>query len=399
MSEVRNAEVKVVPDVEATSSAPMQLRESDQLAQQQNPNWGEIAKVVRRTYAKDLNDAEFAAFLMVAKKLGLDPVSREIIPTIRVDKYGNRTMTIIITRDGYLRAAMRDPHYRGLQSMVVRQGDKFQVNPAKGEVLHEFGAERKKILGAWAVAYHAHRPPVVVFVDFDEYFQANQKNPVWRSYPSAMIQKVAEVAALRRQFNLTGIVAAEEIPEGASVLVQDEVEIVEPVVTVVDQGRKASTNNGDAKKREAYYKTITSGFNKLGITDKAKRAELIKKFVGRDISASEATLEELEKIVKGLADLAAQRDAKDSDYPSITETKAFKAMMAYLNYFGIRDRETRLAVISRIVGRKIESSKNLSLEEVEAVNDVFKSLKADAEVIDPEERSGWLLEVALAEDA
>lgn len=36
--------------------------------------------------------------------------------------------------------------------------------------------------------------------DYAEYAAANFKSPVWASMPSAMIQKVAEVAALRRQF-------------------------------------------------------------------------------------------------------------------------------------------------------------------------------------------------------
>lgn len=52
---------------------------------------------------------------------------------------------------------------------------------------------------------------MIYFADFQEYVEANKNSPTWKQYPSAMIQKVAEVGALRRQFNLSGVVAAEEV--------------------------------------------------------------------------------------------------------------------------------------------------------------------------------------------
>ena len=65
-------------------------------------------------------------------------------------------------------------------------------------------------------AEHTRRGKLPVVVDFAEYFNANAqskngRSPIWDHYPVAMIQKVAEVSALRRQFPLGGIVAAEEM--------------------------------------------------------------------------------------------------------------------------------------------------------------------------------------------
>ncbi|WP_234554206.1 RecT family recombinase [Thermus caliditerrae] len=172
--------------------------------------WEEAKRVLREMYGKRLTEAEFSAFLLVARKLGLDPVSREIIPQVR-EGSGGRQVSFIISRDGYLKAAMRDPDYAGLQSMVVREGDHFEIHPSEGRVVHRFGAKRGAILGAWAISYHRKRPPVIYFADFQEYVEANKNSPTWKQYPSAMIQKVAEVGALRRQFNLSGVVAAEEV--------------------------------------------------------------------------------------------------------------------------------------------------------------------------------------------
>jgi len=46
-------------------------------------------------------------------------------------------------------------------------------------------------------------------VDFEEYNQPSKD--VWRKYPSAMIQKVAEAFVLKRQFGISGMVTQEEI--------------------------------------------------------------------------------------------------------------------------------------------------------------------------------------------
>ena len=64
-------------------------------------------------------------------------------------------------------------------------------------------------MGAWAVAKHAQRPPFMAYVEFSEYY--NPASETWQKNPSAMIQKVAEVFVLRRQFGITGIVTHEEM--------------------------------------------------------------------------------------------------------------------------------------------------------------------------------------------
>lgn len=52
--------------------------------------WEEAKRVLREMYGKRLTEAEFSAFLLVARKLGLDPVSREIIPQVREGSGGGR---------------------------------------------------------------------------------------------------------------------------------------------------------------------------------------------------------------------------------------------------------------------------------------------------------------------
>ncbi|MFT9486785.1 MAG: phage recombination protein Bet [Tepidibacillus sp.] len=168
--------------------------------------------VIKRTcLPPNANDAEFALYMYRCRSLGLDPFNKELVLQIYESEKNGRRITFITTRDGYLKVAERDPNYLGINSGVVREGDKFAFDAKEGSVDHSFGPKRGQIIGAWAIAYHKQRKPVVQFVDFNEYKMANRNSPIWNSMPSAMIQKVAEVASLRRQFPVTGLYTMEEM--------------------------------------------------------------------------------------------------------------------------------------------------------------------------------------------
>jgi len=167
----------------------------------------EMALLKSTIVPANATEDEIKLFVLLCKKYNLDPFTKEIVMVKYQTRDGFRT-SFITTRDGYLKIAMQDENFDGIMSAVVREGDEFEIDASKLEVKHRFGTKRGAILGAWAIARHKKRPPVIVFVDFNEY---KQNTPVWNQYPSAMIQKVAEVAALRRQFNISGLVAQEEI--------------------------------------------------------------------------------------------------------------------------------------------------------------------------------------------
>ena len=118
---------------------------------------------------------EIKLLIMICKKYNLDPFSREIVMTKYQTKDGYRT-NFITTRDGYLKIAMQDPGFEGIISFVVKEGDEFEIDAGSLQVKHRFGSKRGEIIGAWAMARHKNRPPVIVFVDFKEYMQ---NTPVW----------------------------------------------------------------------------------------------------------------------------------------------------------------------------------------------------------------------------
>lgn len=262
----------------------------------------ETKRVLKDMYGRQLTDPEFHAFLLVAQKLGLDPVSREIIPQVRTGQSG-RQVSFIISRDGYLRIAMRDPDFGGIQSMVVREGDHFEVHPSEGRVIHRFGAKRGNILGAWAIAYHRKRPPVIAWADFQEYAEANRSSPVWRQYPSAMIQKVAEVAALRRQYNITGVVAAEEIgTEGLEPPVGygEEMVPLQPLPTPVQDHQ-----GGEERITPEQVQAIGEAVRALGL-EAAVARELASRLTEREVKGvKDLSGEEARELLEYLQDLQA----------------------------------------------------------------------------------------------
>jgi len=160
--------------------------------------------LIKKTVAQGATDDELKMFLYLANAYKLDPFKKEIW-FLRIDG----RPTIFTSRDGYLKIAQDDENYDGLQAFAVCEGDVFEIDAENWKITHKFGANRGKLQGAWAVAYHKQRKPMVAFVNFDEYNDPIKKS--WRKYPSAMIQKVAEAFVLKRQFNINGLVTQEEM--------------------------------------------------------------------------------------------------------------------------------------------------------------------------------------------
>ena len=180
-------------------------------------------ELIKNTVAKGATTDELNMFMYLAQQYNLDPFKKEIW----FMKY-NGTTTMMTSRDGYLKYAQMNEDFEGLMSFVVREGDVFEVDASEYKVTHKFGAKRGPILGAWSRCDRKGKKPFIAYVEFAEY---NKKTKIWENYPSAMIQKVAEVFVLKRAFGINGLVTKEEI-DGGEVI--DETPIVEiPEVEVL----------------------------------------------------------------------------------------------------------------------------------------------------------------------
>jgi len=186
-----------------------ELVRTNSYERQEEGGWTrEQIELIKRTVAKDATDDELKLFLYQARKYGLDPLMKEIVFTKFKLKDGTEKESIITTRDGYLKIAQSHPDFQGIISFTVCEGDQFEIDAASYQIKHVFGAKRGKIIGAWARVDRKGYKPFIAYVPFDEY---NQNTTTWQKYPSAMIQKVAEAFALKRAFNISGLVTREEL--------------------------------------------------------------------------------------------------------------------------------------------------------------------------------------------
>ena len=201
--------------------------------------------LIRRMYAKDLDNDEFSVFIYIARAYGLDPIKGEISVHLRFkDDPERRQMIPIVGRDGFLTIAHRSGAFGGMQS-----GTK------EAEVTQTNGEKKIEIVGWASVVNKSYQEPVVVEVYLNEY---NSGRNLWQTKPRTMIQKVAESQALRRAFNISGVYDISEIEY------TDRKEL--PTVAGSDEG---------ATNEQLETIKILGGKSKKGVT-KQEAAELIK---------------------------------------------------------------------------------------------------------------------------
>jgi phage recombination protein Bet len=173
----------------------------------------EQVEAIRRTVAKDCNDAEFVMFLELAARYRLDPFARQIWAARMSDK-PDSPVAILVGRDGLLSVCERYDTFEGMDSDVVVQGDKLTRDPETREYIHEWGDDHLTgdILGAWATVWRSDRKrPTCWYARFDEYNKPNSK--FWARFKSAMIVKCAESMSMKRAFTITGLLIEEEVSE------------------------------------------------------------------------------------------------------------------------------------------------------------------------------------------
>ncbi len=150
----------------------------------------EMVRTLKETVCKGATDAQFRMLVEVARATGLNPLLREVwfVPGVGV----------MAGRDGYLRVANDHPQFDGMETSVERDAAGIPI---------------KATCRVWRKD-RGH--PVTCEAYYNEY---KKESPVWKTYKSAMISKVAEVLALKRSFSINGVVTEEEIghqePQGS----------------------------------------------------------------------------------------------------------------------------------------------------------------------------------------
>lgn len=161
--------------------------------------------LIKKSIAKDTNDTELKLFLNVCRSTGLNAFRKEI--WCYKDTKGNLLM--FAGRDGFLANAQKNEAFAGIRSCDVCENDDLvldMMNPSQNKHIINH-ANRGKILGAYAIVFRHNGEPTISYVDFKSYDRGFN---TWKTHPSAMIKKVAEIQALKLAFGMSGIQSEHE---------------------------------------------------------------------------------------------------------------------------------------------------------------------------------------------
>ena len=250
--------------------------------------------LVRRTLCAGASDDELALFLATAKRLGLDPVARQIHAVKRWDsRAGREVMTVQVGIDGLRTVAHRTGEMDGY--------DAPQWCGADGVWRDVWLAPEPPAAARCTVYRRGHSHGYTAVAVWSEYAVRGRDGSLiglWGKMPALMLSKCAEALALRRAFpaELAGIYEPAEMDQADSAPANALPVAVPQALSPAEQGM---TNE---QKRQ-----ISALCTQLGLSREA-RAMLASGAVGRAVhSATELSQEDAQRVIAALEDALARR--------------------------------------------------------------------------------------------
>lgn len=184
--------------------------------QQNSTSWlnaEEIAFVKKQFFPLNANAQDIAFCLEVAKSYNLNPILRQIFFVPRKFKDDNgawhEKVEPLVGRDGFLAIAHKMGNFGGIETTSVLKEVPCQTNGKWGM--------KQDLVGICKVFKKGCDKPFVVEVAYSEYVQKTRNGEptqFWANKPDTMIKKVAESQALRKAFNICGLMSLEEVGVG-----------------------------------------------------------------------------------------------------------------------------------------------------------------------------------------
>lgn len=169
--------------------------------------WGytteQVALIKAAHGAASLNDADFTRFLYTARRLGLDPVARQIYAVVYPGEHGPE-LSIQTGIDGYRSVAARSGELDGIDAPVF--GGEVESDGVK----HPSTAS----VTVWRKGGSHGFTATVRWEERRKKRGDGQLTRFWREQPYTMLGKCAESAALRMGFaaDLSGVYTEDEMP-------------------------------------------------------------------------------------------------------------------------------------------------------------------------------------------
>lgn len=159
---------------------------------------------------------EVGMFLELCRLQRLNPWTKEVY----LIKYGNAPASMITGKEVFTKRANRNPNFEGMEHGVVvahktAQGVKLERREGAA-VYPEFG---EVLAGGWARVFVKGKRPVYAELALAEYTTGKSN---WAKMPAVMINKCAQVAALRLAFpeEYQGLYTPEEMGQAGEIAAQ-----------------------------------------------------------------------------------------------------------------------------------------------------------------------------------
>lgn len=165
--------------------------------------------LLTRTVCKGASPDEFALFIQVANRTGLDPFTRQIHAVRRYDSRERReVMTIQTGIDGYRLVAQRSGQFAGSDDYVYDTESEPRPGKAACTVY-------KVVQGVRCPVTRSARWDEFAQTYYDRKSKQRRLTPLWAKMPFLMLGKCAEAQALRAAFpmELSGIYTTEEMDQ------------------------------------------------------------------------------------------------------------------------------------------------------------------------------------------
>jgi len=177
----------------------------------------ELEVIKKQFFPQNASIADMEYCFAVANSLGLNPLTKEIqfVGRRAKIKEGNMEKWVekvepMLGRDGYLAIAHRTDGFAGIETTsCIKDAPKLEANGEWSTV--------KTLVATSKVYKKGVDRPFIVEVAYNEYVQTTSEGKptkFWSSMPDTMLKKVAESQALRKAFNINGVVSAEEAGVG-----------------------------------------------------------------------------------------------------------------------------------------------------------------------------------------
>jgi len=167
-------------------------------------------ELIKNTIAKGVTNDELALFIEQCNRTQLDPFARQIYAVSRYDgKLGRPVMQTQVSIDGARLVAQRSGEYAGQTPVYYCGADREWTDLW----LPEDGYPKAAKVGVYRQGFVE---PLWATATWDQYVQTvkdGNPNRMWKQMPALMLGKCAEMLALRKAFpmELSGLYSAEEM--------------------------------------------------------------------------------------------------------------------------------------------------------------------------------------------